>query len=238
MEDVLNPRAITTDFQDFPDTAQTQILPGFWTVDAYKPADTEAYHWQANSEGAWFYGSAEGGARGSGLLQARKGARLLYTPIEGEYQDMEVSLLVDPCKTAGQGFGSATGQYMDIYIKFNTKSLSGYGLRIIRTPKYANAVDFVLMEYIDGNSRAISESVSATCFLTDCSIKLRTQGELLKAEVSTTTAKPYNSDPNLVHEVNLEAVIVENTFGGSGIQHTGSTGSSATMLHKMEIIHQ
>lgn len=237
-EDVLNTRLITTDFQNFPTDTQKQILSGFWTVDAFKPADTEAYNWQANAEMAWFYGSAEGGAVGTGLLQGRKGARLLYTPVEDTYGNMEVNLKADPCKTAGQGFGSATGQYMDIYIKFDTKSLSGYGLRVVRTPKYANAVDFVLMEYNNGISHEISEAVSATCFLTNCSIRLVTEGKLLKAEISTTTPKPYNSDPELPHEVKLEAEITENNFGGSGIQHTGSTGSSATMLHKMEIIYQ
>ena len=237
-EDVLNAQIITTDFQNFPADTQKQILPGFWTVDAFKPADTEAYHWQANSEGAWFYGTAEGGANGTGFLQGQRGARLLYTPVDGNYGNMGVNIIADPCKTAGQGFGSATGQYMDIYIKFDTKSLSGYGLRIVRTPKYANAVDFVLMEYNNGVSREISEAISATCFLTNCSIKLATEGNLLKADISTTTPKPYESNPDLPHEVKLTAEITENNFGGSGIQHTGSAGGGATMLHKMEIIYQ
>ena len=236
-EDILNPNLITTDFQNFPDNTQKQLLPGFWTVDAYKPADTEAYNWRANSKNAWFYGSAQGGAKGTGFLQGQKGARLLYTPVEGSYGNMEVNIVADPCKTAGQGFGSATGQYMDIYIKFDTKSLSGYGLRIVRTPKYANAVDFVLMEYNKGLSREISDAISATCYLTNCSIRLKAEAQLLKAEVSTTSPKPYNSDPNLPHEVKLEAEISSNSFGGSGIQHTGSTGGGATMLHQMDIIY-
>ena len=36
------------------------------------------------------------------------------------------SLNVDASKTAGQGFGSATGQYLDLYIKFDTRTLTGY----------------------------------------------------------------------------------------------------------------
>ena len=31
-------------------------------------------------------------------------------------------LNVDASKTAGQGFGSATGQYLDLYIKFDTRT--------------------------------------------------------------------------------------------------------------------
>lgn len=63
---------------------------------------------------------------------------------------MAITLNVDASKTAGQGFGSATGQYLDLYIKFDTRTLTGYALRIIRTTKYSNAVDFILMKYENG----------------------------------------------------------------------------------------
>ena len=99
------------------------------------------------SKDYWIYGEGFNGARGTGLLQDQKGARLLYTPLDKEYGDMKVELFVDPTKMAGQGFGSATGQYMDVYIKFDTKTLTGYALRIIRTTKFSNAVDFLLMKY-------------------------------------------------------------------------------------------
>ena len=69
---------------------------------------------------------------------------------------MKITLNVDPSKTAGQGFGSATGQYMDICIKFDTRTLTGYALRIIRTTKYSNAVDFMPTKYENGRTTAIS----------------------------------------------------------------------------------
>ncbi len=56
--------------------------------------------------------------------------RLLYTPLDGSYGDIWQSLNVDASKTTGQGFGSATGQYLDLYIKFDTHALTGYALRI------------------------------------------------------------------------------------------------------------
>lgn len=68
----------------------------------------------------------------------------MYTPVEGTYGDMSLKLVVDPAKTAGQGFGSA-GQYMDVLLKFDTSTLTGYGLRIIRTKASSNAVTFVLV---------------------------------------------------------------------------------------------
>lgn len=228
-------KSIVTDFQNFPTKLQDQIIPGFWTVDAYKPIDTEIYDWLAIPDGAWTYGEADGGAVGFGLLQANKGARILYTPVEGIYHDMTVSLLVDPCKTAGQGFGSATGQYMDVYIKFDTQKLSGYALRIVRTIKYANAVDFLLVRYQDGKVTELTKAISATCYRTGCSIMLQVRGSQLSAHVETKSSQPANGPKGLPHEVDLSATIDPNDFGGAGIQHTGSTGSSATMLHHMEI---
>lgn len=224
-----------TDFQNFPTTYQDKIIEGGWTVDSYKPIDTKEFNWEAKPVEAWRYGKAEGGAVGFGLLQTNKGSRLLYTPIEGSYGDMKIKLSVDPCKTAGQGFGSATGQYMDIYIKFDTRTLSGYALRIVRTTKYANAVDFVLMEYKNGETREICEPVSASCYRTGCNIEIESRNDTLSAHIKTTTPRPENANPNVVHEVDLLTPIEANSLGGSGIQHTGSAGSGATMLHYMSI---
>jgi len=239
-----------TDFQSFPTTPQLEIIPGFWTVDAYKPLDTKAYPWAAQPDQGWRYGSAQDGAVGTGLLQLTQGARLLYTPLpvsdggtEGRDTDMDIVWSVDPCKTASQGFGSATGQYMDLYIKFDTRSLSGYALRIERTPKYANAVDFTLVQYVNGVVTPISESVSATCFLTGCTIHLRAEKGTLTADVTTTTPRTSTDRPatteraSLPHEVHLSAPVSPTPHTGYGLQHTGTVrgGSSATMLHRLSV---
>ena len=225
-----------TDFTNFPDTDQRTIRPGYWTLDTYKPADITKYTWQAAATPGWVYGSGEGGAVGTGLLQRTKGARMLYTPTAGDWGDMYVRLKVDPCKSAGQGFGSATGQYMDIYIKFSPETLTGYALRIERTTKYADAVDFVLMKYENGQTEAISEPVSAGCFRTGCSIVLGMSGNQLKAHVETASNVPQHTSPDVVPVVDLAATVQPSAYGGTGIQHTGTTGASATMLHEMEVI--
>ncbi len=221
-----------TDFQNFPCKNQPQLLPGFWTIGGYKPLDTAAYDWQVvPDKDYWIYGS-----HGTGLLQYQKGARLLYTPLDGSYGDMAITLNVDASKTAGQGFGSATGQYLDLYIKFDTRTLTGYALRIIRTTKYSNAVDFILMKYENGVAEAISQPVSSTCYRTNCTLTLTAKGGKLTAHASTTTPLPAPvTDPNLKLSVDLEADIASNTFGGTGIQHTGSCGESTTMLHYMKV---
>jgi len=224
-----------TDFRNFPVGYQEQIAPGFWTVDQYKPLGLEAYHWGEPVRDAWYYGKGQDGMKGYGLVQQERGARLLYTPVEREYSDMSVTLNVDPGKTAGQGFGSATGQYMEIYIKYDTQSLTGYGLRIIRTTKYDRAVDFVLMKYENGLGAPISEPVSSTCYRTGCTIKLKVNGNRLIAHAETKTEVPEPVAPELKKIVDIEADITPNLFGGAGVQHTGSTGANATMLHWLQI---
>ena len=223
---------LDTDFHDFPCQWQPKILEGYWTVDGNKPSDTADYDWRFDkNKPMWEYGEGFNGAVGHGLLQAQRGARLMYTPMEKEYGPMSLTLLVDPTKTAGQGFGSATGQYMDVCLKFDTRTLTGYGLRIIRTVKHAKAVDFLLVEYENGNVRPLSAPVSATCYRTGCTISLTYADGLLKAHVSTTTPRP--SDSPLPHVVDLQASVAHNAFGGIHIQHTGSCGESTTMLHRL-----
>ncbi len=225
--------SLTTDFANFPTREYADITPGFWNVGGFKPADTAEFAWNDESGEYWYYGTGINGATGRGLSQRRKGARLMFTPIEGEYGDMSLTLLVDPAKTAGQGFGSATGQYMDVAIKFDTRALTGYGLRIIRTTDFSNAVSFYLVEYRDGEVKPLTEPVAATCYRTGCTINLDCTGNRLTARVTTATPLSRPSDPRLATEVNLSASVKPNPLGGIHIQHTGSTGESATMLHHL-----
>jgi len=223
-----------TNFHDFPCQWQPNVIAGFWTIDGHKPQDTVNYQWSFDSgKPMWTYEEGFNGAVGMGLLQAQRGARLMYTPIKRNYGDMHLTLCVDPTKTAGQGFGSATGQYMDVCLKFDTKTLTGYGLRIIRTTKHAKAVDFLLVKYENGAVSPVSESVSATCYRTNCTISVDFIGNMLTANVVTDTPKPKAS--LLPHCVELQAEVEPNDFGGIHIQHTGSCGESTTMLHSLKV---
>ena len=227
-----------TDFRSFPSANQPEKAPGLWTLDGYKPLDTQEYEWDVESvdRDFWTYGEGLNGAKGLGLYQNAKGARMLYTPLPGTYGDMNVMLHVDAAKLAGQGFGSPTGQYMDIYIKFDSETLSGYALRIERTTKYSNAVDFTLVRYDHGVVTPLTAPVSSSCYRTNCFITLRAEGGVLTAHAETTTSHPRHADDNVVPVVDLSATIDTNPWGGYGIQHTGSApGESITMLHKLSV---
>lgn len=232
---------LSTDFSNFPNTKQSEIKAGFWTVDYNRPADTESFgKWQgADTEEPWVYGVTGNGCVGAGLYQGTQGSRLMYTPVEGTYGDMSLKLVVDPAKTAGQGFGSA-GQYMDVLLKFDTSTLTGYGLRIIRTKASSNAVTFVLVKYDNGAVTEISDKVIASCYVTGCTISLKTEGNKLTAHVETPTEQLADqAAKGYPHVVDLTADIAANSFGGVAIQHTGTTGTggwqNTTMLHNLDI---
>ena len=236
-EDVLQ-TGISTNFQNFPTEVQNRVKPGFWTVEGFKPLDTAEYDWKAKSGEAWAYAVGEGGAKNVyGLTQTVRGSRILYTPVEGNYGNMTVTLQVAPCKSAGQGFGSATAQYMDVLIKMDTETLNGYALRIERTGKYSNAVDFKLIKYSNGMTEAMTEPVSASCYNTLCTITLKVEGTTLSAHVETT--KKQNDEQaaaGLAHVVDLSAEIEANSFGGVGVTHTGTAGANATLLTQLDVV--
>ena len=72
---------LETDFHDFVCGWQPEVRGGFWTVDGYKPLDTAEYPWSFDlSRPMWEYGEGFNGAVGKGLLQAQRGARLMFTP--------------------------------------------------------------------------------------------------------------------------------------------------------------
>jgi hypothetical protein len=217
---------------------QPEILAGFWTLDSYAPADTSDQNWAAdNSKNPWYYGSGENGtANDVGFIQATKGARMRYTPVGNSFGDMEMNFTAIPAKTAGQGFSSARAQYMDIGIKMDNKEMNGYALRVIRTTKFSDAVDFIVMKYENGNPTPISKPVTTSCFRPNCIITI----EIKNNKLIVHAENPFdyfagNYPAEVVKKVDLEANITPNTFGGISIQHTGTIGSGATLIKDLKI---
>ena len=214
---------------------QPEIREGQWTIDCYKPSDTEAYNWTPDtSQSAWGYAEGVDGAEGSwGMVQLQRGARLMYTPLEEAVADKEstesygrqlCTLTLDPCKTPGQGFGSATGQYLDICIKFDTRSLTGYGLRFIRTPDYDRAVEVYLVEYTAGTIARITEPQRCDLFRPGCSVTLRAEEDQLTAEISNSRL------PDLGTQTLSATMAHPNHNAGFHLQHTGTVGGGATVV--------
>ncbi len=218
---------------------QQKIIPGFWTVDCFKPEDTNEWNdWAAdNSQDSWFYGvGVNGAASDTGLIQAHKGGRLRYTPVGDDFGDMKISFTACPAKTAGQGFSSAKAQYMDIFIKYDTKNKNGYAFRLYRTTKYHNAIDCVFMKYENGKGTPVVEAVSTSCYRTPCFITVGTKGNKIYAHMES-SAEYYVEPgrPEVKLNVDMETEINPNKYGGMGFQHTGTVHSGATLIKDLEI---
>jgi hypothetical protein len=236
-------RNLHTDFRNFPIDYQPEIRPGYWTVDGYKAPDLDDENWTPIPDNSWEYGPELNGAKGTGLVQTNRGARILYTPVEQPYGDMQLTLQIDPCKQAGQGFSIAgKSQYMDIYIKFDTQTLTGYALRITRTLKSDRAVDCYLVKYDNGRSTPVSQPITTTCYRTGCTITLRIEGNTFTAHAESPTMPDEQPQPGLSPTVDLQATINPNPYGGLGIYYPASArGTSNTfesgsaMLHYLEV---
>lgn len=211
---------------------QPEIIPGRWTIDCYKPKDTEAYNWQPDlSRSAWGYAEGIDGAEGLwGLVQLQRGARLMYTPKDDDQSlNQSCTLNLDPCKGPGQGFGSATGQYLDVCIKFDTRTLTGYGLRFIRTPEYDKAVEVYLVEYLQGDITPISQPQRCDLFRPGCSVTLTAEGPTFSAHISNDSLQdlaPMQLHADMPHP---------NNYRGFHLQHTGSIGASATVVRTIHL---
>ena len=198
-----------------------QIGNSIFTFDAYETKDTRFHNWHVDSsKPAWYYGTAQDGAEGhTGYVQEQKGARMLIRSAKEGRTGKRLSLIAVPCKSAGQGFGSALDQYMEICLNMDIAHLNGYGLRIQRTPEYDHAVVVSLIEYNNGEVRHITEPQKCELYLTPCKIEVSSEGNILTAK--------------LTHGKSSQ-VLSATTNGRAGdtmmIQHTGSVGASATLL--------
>ena len=209
---------------------QPVIAPGRWTLDAYKPKDVADFINNSLSESAkdrpaWCYGEGVDGAEGCyGMIQNVRGARMMYTGRDGEqYDGQTLTVELSPCKSAGQGFGSATGQYLDLCIKFDTQTLTGYGLRFVRTPAYDHAVEVVLVEYQGGIVTPICQPEKCSLFKKGCRVTITTNANTFSAHIENGELSQHLTAP-MTHP---------NSFGGILIQHTGSTGASATVIQSI-----
>lgn len=228
-------KTLKTDFSDVPIVERSPGIPGIWCFDIFKPEDTAAADWEAKAGSGWTYGKGFDASTGIGLIQTEKGARLSYLPTRDVCRDMEVRLVAEPAKSGGQGFGSATHQYMDICVKFDPVTLDGYALRIERTPDHDRAVSFSLIKYERGKTNVINKGVISNCYRTPCAITVGIHDGVLRATASTEAPVTIKCCDETVEEVNLTAKVDDSPLAGFCIQHTGSTGPSSTLIKNVDI---
>lgn len=216
----------STGLSDVPEYETRPLRSGFWQIGAGRPLDyPERFLWYPKAEPSrpWTYGhcSSEGEESVKGLLTTHRGCRLLYTQPQAEPYQRQ-TWVIRPEKVAGQGFNSPTGQYLDLYIALDTSSMTGYGVRIERTPKYSNGVDFQLYSYAHESATPLGAAVSAGCFRGECTIVLILDGDRLTLEAESSEA-PLQSqtESGLAATVRLEAQVLPAQSSGWGCWYTG-----------------
>lgn len=252
--------ALSLDVKTFATERQAEIIPGMWTLDAYCPADTQADYipldgtevstkysntvngkWTPASittKNSWSYaiGHKNGFLNYEGIYHTQRGARMMYTPKGTSYGDMDATIKLAPGKTAAQGFGSDY-QYMDMMIKFDTQTLTGYGVRIYRTSGSSCAA--VLMEHKDGKSKEICAPVVGTFYLTEVTVHVWTEGTTLKATVKSSSPNAVTraeANPDFASEASLSATISGNTNGGFCLINTGTFGDNTTYIGGIDLL--
>ncbi|GEC72670.1 hypothetical protein SAMN05443543_105126 [Flavobacterium flevense] len=220
---------LSTDFKNSSTKNQLAIIPGFWT---FAPLEQEKNGTPSNLKDVWYYGEGIDGANNKrGLLQTGRTGKLLYTAAKRDYTDMKLILDVTPFKTAGQGF-SVAHMYMDVLIKYNPETQSGYGLRLIRTTKHHDAVDCILLEYKNGVATEISKAVTTNAFNGDCTITMEIKANQFMAKVSnsSSTVKKATTD-GVYPEAMLDAIIQPGVSGNFGILYNGGSPTMINEIH-------
>lgn len=238
-------RGIDTDFQNFPTDPQPKILPGTWTLDGYVPPETGSNNSPrfAANPNSWSYGQGQSGSLNyHGLDQIARGARLFYTPGGSSHGDMTVRARFAPDKNTGQGFGSATAQFLDVYIKYDLATRTGYGLRIQRlTTDEIAAIGFdgggavagcavFLIKVADGNATPISKKVMTSAFVAECTVDLSIRNGRLVGGVSSSENVRSGDAFKYLRDVQLDAPIESNAYGGTGMLFTGTVGVNSVLV--------
>ena len=209
---------VSPNFLNFPPNPESAYINGYWTV-----------------LGTWTSIPAPIGGtfvNGWGLRVGTQGAAILYQQ-DGTYGDEQVSVLMSPEKTAGQGFGSpgtgadstptAQNQNADIYIKYDPRTGNGYSLRWWRTTDVANAVVFQFYKHINGVGSPIdANQVVTSAFKPNTYLTVSMIG-------STLTAQAYNTVDSAT--LFLQSTAPSNTFGGSGTRWSGTTPSGNSIAY-------
>jgi hypothetical protein len=244
---------IDTDFRNIPTDPQPLILPGTWTLDGYfspecydKAKNPPAPRYAPKND-SWTYAAVQSGTKESmGLEQTNRGARLFYTPVGGTFGDMSVRALFAPKKTSGAGFGSATDQFLDVFIKFDLAAMSGYALRIERLNPAEVAelgyngdgatagCAFSLIRYDKGKVTLLARKLMSSAFIAECLVDMKIAGGKLLASVTSTAESRGGDQYGYLREVHLDAKIDENGLGGAGMLFTGTVGVNAVRVLRWE----
>lgn len=157
--------------------------------------------------GIWFYQRLPG-CRHYGIVASSEVSLYFY---DGDIKSdaMTVYMILDFENSGGEGFGS-NGEYQEIYIKYDSETRRGYGIRYECADKDRHMAGFTLYRYDGTQALPISDIVTG-CFLkSGLEIKLDINKNIFTAEMTV---------PDIDEAVVLSANIEGNDYSGIGIKN-------------------
>lgn len=221
--DVRN-EALNTDFKNIPLAVEDhRTTTGRWFFDRVAAEDAVA---------PWAWGVGSNGADGRWGLQNNRSvdSRLVFAQT-GTHGDMTLTFDYSTGKVEGQGFGGS-GCFLDVYIKYDPATRTGYGVRIERVPATTSGTQWTLYRYDGLTQTALTEGILSGAFMPGSTIKIVVEGNTLRVEASTRSAQtPLQVAQNLPGKASLSwtdasGALARNTFGGFGVRTRNSGGAS------------
>ena len=211
---------VSPNFMNFPPTAESAYVSGYWTV-------LGTWTSEAQPTGSTF-------VNGWGLRVAAQESSLLYQQ-DGACGDMQLSLVMSPEKTAGQGFGSpgsgtdsqtgAVVQNADIYIKYDPRTQNGYSVRWWRSGAVANTTVWQLYQHVAGVGSPVNGTqVTTGVFKPNTYLTASIIGGIFSVNA-------YNNVDGLT--MALQGSVSENTYCGSGTRWSGTVPSGNSNVYSL-----
>ena len=104
-----------------------------------------------------------------GLLYTGRGAALIY-PIRKKAETLRIELELGVEKSNGVGFGSANGQFLELFLDYDRETFSGIALRLEREASRADGVYLSIRKYANGVNRILNDKIFTRKYLTGCKL--------------------------------------------------------------------
>ncbi len=170
-----------------------------------------------------------------GLLTNARGATIIYTP-PLNYNGMEVNIVIAPEKKSGSGFGSANGQYVEVFVNYDYITESGYAIRIERTIKEANSCAITIRKYLNGINQIISDEIITNIFINETYINLKILNNQIIAKISSLKTFDDLNDNRLISLDKIILDVAQMPFMGFKFLHTGTISKgNRTMIKRLNI---
>ena len=180
--------------------------------------------------------------------RGRKYPRLVFGQ-PGDYGDMSITVNYSPGKVEGQGFGGS-GCYMDVYVKYDPVTRSGYGLRIERVPATTNGTMWTLYRYEGEELTPLGHGILTAAFMPQSTLTVSVKGNTLEVSASTKSVKtPLQIKEQLPEVVSMSwtdptGKLAADNNGGFGIRMNNSgtpsyaynaLSNNCIMLHDVKV---